>query len=96
MTKRTGWALGIGLLIVALVFAVAVSPTFERQGLATRLCEDVIQRFGAMGVGVVRTMVRREAVPMLALFRSMGFSGGPFCELERPVGVQVEGREGAA
>jgi hypothetical protein len=26
MTKRTGWALGIGLLIVALVFAVAVSP----------------------------------------------------------------------
>jgi ribosomal protein S18 acetylase RimI-like enzyme len=49
------------------------------------LSETAIERFGDMGVELVRTMVRRNDVPMLSFFRSQGFAGGPFSELERPV-----------
>jgi ribosomal protein S18 acetylase RimI-like enzyme len=84
-SERCGW-----------IFAVAVSPRAERQGLATHLCEEAVRRFAAMGVTLVRTMVPREAVPMLALFRSMGFSGGPFCELERTITPKAAGAEDKA
>jgi len=73
-SERCGW-----------IFAVSVSPAHEREGLATRLCEEAFRRFGAMGVDLVRTMVRRRDVPMLALFRSMGFVAGPFSELEMAI-----------
>jgi hypothetical protein len=33
----------------------------------------------------VRTMVRRNDVPLLAFFRANGFSGGAFVQLERPL-----------
>ncbi len=75
-SERCGW-----------IFSVAVSPDHERSGLATRLCREAAERFGALGVEMVRTMVRRNDVPMLALFRSMGFRAGPFSELERRVPV---------
>lgn len=71
-SERCGW-----------IFSVAVCPSYERHGLATRLCDEASERFGALGVEMVRTMVRRNDVPMLALFRSMGFRAGPFSELER-------------
>jgi len=70
-SERCGW-----------IFSVAVRPEAERSGLATRLCEDAIRRFGAMGVGLVRTMVKRNDIPMLSLFRSLGFSAGPFSEMQ--------------
>ncbi len=70
-SKRCGW-----------ILAVSVSPEHEREGLATRLCEEAVRRFATMGVDLVRTMIRRQDVPMLALFRSMGFVAGPFSELE--------------
>ena len=73
-SERCGW-----------IFSVAVSPASERGGVATRLCEEAIRQFGAMGVSLVRTMVRRNEVPVLALFRSMGFVAGPFSEMERAV-----------
>lgn len=73
-SERCGW-----------IFSVAVCPALERSGLATRLCREATRRFGAIGVDLVRTMVRRNDVPMLALFRSMGFRAGPFSELERRV-----------
>lgn len=84
-SERCGW-----------IFAVAVSPEHERAGLATRLCREAIERFGHMGVEIVRTMVRRENVPLLALFRSLGFVAGPFNELERAVSSQSSQQEGAA
>lgn len=77
------------------VFSVSVHPSHERHGLATRLCDEAAKRFGALGVGLVRTMVRRDDVPMLALFRSMGFSAGPFSELEMRVPVGTLTKEGA-
>jgi len=77
-SERCGW-----------IFSVAVCPTQERAGLATRLCQEATERFHGFGVDLVRTMVRRNDVPMLALFRSMGFRAGPFSELERRVPAAV-------
>ncbi len=84
-SERCGW-----------IFSVSVHPDRERHGLATQLCEEAIRRFTAMGVELVRTMVRRDEVPMLALFRSMGFRAGPFSELERRVSLRTIEKEGAA
>ena len=70
------------------IFSVAVHPICEREGLATRLCEEALRRFRGMGVTMVLTMVRREDVPLLALFRSLDFAAGPFDELERPLQPQ--------
>ncbi|MCA9319567.1 MAG: GNAT family N-acetyltransferase [Planctomycetes bacterium] len=70
-SDRCGW-----------IFSVAVSPDHERRGIAAALCDAAIQRFAEHGVDVVRTMVRRNDVPVLSFFRSQGFSGGPFSELE--------------
>ena len=41
----------------------------------------------------MRTMVRRDDVPLLALFRSMGFAAGPFSEMERAVPTSVPREE---
>ena len=73
-SERCGW-----------IFSLSVHPASERGGVATHLSETAIERFGDMGVELVRTMVRRNDVPMLSFFRSQGFAGGPFSELERPV-----------
>lgn len=67
------------------IFAVAVHPNCARRGIASDLCREAMRRFRDMGVSVVRTMVQRDAVPVLAFFRSMGFRAGRFMELERSV-----------
>jgi len=73
-SERCGW-----------IFAVAVHPACERAGLASRLCTTAMERFQRVGVRLVRTMVRRDDVPLLSFFRSLGFVGGPFSEMEREV-----------
>ena len=83
-SERCGW-----------IFSVAVRTQAERSGLATRLCEEAIGRFRKMGVGLVRTMVRRNDIPMLALFRSLGFSAGAFSEMELPVLQESEAESDA-
>lgn len=40
-------------------------------------------RFRDLGVSRVRTMVRRNDVPVLSFFRSSRFVGGPYVQLER-------------
>jgi ribosomal protein S18 acetylase RimI-like enzyme len=64
------------------VFAVGVDPDQLRGGIASRLLDAVLTFFGARGVDRVRTMVRRNDVPVLSFFRSRGFTGGPFVQLE--------------
>ncbi len=78
-SERCGW-----------IFAIAVHPACERRGLATRLCAEVTRRFAREGVTLVRTMVRRNHIPLLSLFRSLGFVAGPFSELERRVEAPPE------
>jgi ribosomal protein S18 acetylase RimI-like enzyme len=73
------------------VYAVAVDPGFARSGIPSRLLEEACRRFHEAGVGRVRTMVRRNDVPVLAFFRSNGFSGGSYVQLERDVTGLVTG-----
>ena len=47
-----------------------------------------MRRFGAMQVLTVRTMVRRNDIPLQSLFRSLGFVAGPFSEMEKSVPVE--------
>ena len=67
------------------VFAVGVDPAHLRAGVASRLLGEASRLFRLAGVSLVRTMVRRNDVPVLAFFRGNGFRGGAFVELERPL-----------
>lgn len=64
------------------VFALGVRPGMTHRGIASALMAEARARFQAMGVRRVRTMVERADVPLLSLFRSQGFVGGPFVQLE--------------
>ncbi len=64
------------------IFAIGVDPGSERHGVASQLLAEAAARFKAQGVPRIRTMVRRNEVPVLAFFRSNGFRGGPFVQLE--------------
>lgn len=67
------------------IYAVGVHPSRLRAGIARTLLAEATARFEAMGVKLVRTMVRRDDVPVLTLFRTEGFVAGPFVELEKPL-----------
>jgi ribosomal protein S18 acetylase RimI-like enzyme len=64
------------------VFAVGVDPRSLRQGVASHLLAEACRRFQRAGITRVRTMVRRNNVPVLSFFRSNGFVGGSFVQLE--------------
>jgi len=64
------------------IYAVGVSPARLREGIATRLLEEARKRFAEIGMKLIRTMVRRDDVPVLTVFRNEGFAAGPYVELE--------------
>lgn len=64
------------------ILEVGVDPDKARQGVASALLSEAVRRFHASGVATVRTMVRRNNVPMLTFFRTNGFTGGPYVQLE--------------
>jgi ribosomal protein S18 acetylase RimI-like enzyme len=73
------------------VLALGVDPGVARRGVASALLAEAARRFAAAGIRCVRTMVRRNDVPVLAFFRRNGFVGGPFVQLELDVGPRSEG-----
>ncbi len=64
------------------VFAVGVDPDWARRGIASELLAEIRRRFAAAGVECIRTMVDRTDVDVMRLFRSNGFVGGPYVQLE--------------
>ncbi len=68
------------------VFAVGVDPAHARTAVGSALLQEACARFRAAGVDRVRTMVRRTDVPVLSFFRSNGFVGGSFVQLELDLG----------
>lgn len=64
------------------VFAVGVDPDHLRSRLASTLLGEACRRFKDSGITRVRTMVRRNDVPVLSFFRANGFVGGSFVQLE--------------
>ncbi len=64
------------------VFAVGVDPEHLREDVGSALLAEICRRFRDAGIATVRTMVRRNDVPVLSFFRANGFVGGPFVQLE--------------
>ena len=69
--------------------AVGTIRAVHEAAVASRLLAEARSRFREAGIERLRTMVRRNDVPMLSFFRSAGFVGGSFVQLE--TGIE-EGR----
>jgi ribosomal protein S18 acetylase RimI-like enzyme len=86
--QLTGYLLGevrafeFGSTPCGWIFAVGVDPEQVHHGIGSALVAEAGRRFRRAGVSTVRTMVRRNDVPLLAFFRSNGFVGGTFTQLE--------------
>ena len=74
-SEPCGWVLEIG-----------VDPKLARRHVATQLLAEVSRRMRASGITTIRTMVRRNDVPVLTFFRTNGFAGGPYVQLELTLG----------
>lgn len=70
-SERCGWILEVG-----------VDPAVTRRGIASTLLTEAVRELRAAGVQTIRTMVRRNDVPVLTFFRTNGFAAGPFVQLE--------------
>ena len=64
------------------ILEVGVDPRHARLGIGTALLEEAGRRLRASGVSTIRTMVRRNNVPVLTFFRTNGFAAGPYVQLE--------------
>jgi ribosomal protein S18 acetylase RimI-like enzyme len=64
------------------IFAVGVDPDQAHHGVGSALVSEAARQFREVGVTTVRTMVGRTDVRLLAFFRSNGFVGGRFTQLE--------------
>ena len=71
------------------VFAVGVDPAHLREDVASQLLTVSCRRFLEAGVTKLRTMVRRNDVPVLSFFRANGFVGGSFVQLELDLGEEL-------
>lgn len=65
------------------LFAIGVDPRAARHGVASSLLLEAERRFRERGVRRVRTLVKRDDVPVLSFFRANGFVGGTYTQLER-------------
>ena len=68
------------------VFAIGVDQRNLRTRVASSLLAEACGQFARAGITQVRTMVRRNDVPVLSFFRSNGFVGGSFVQLELDLG----------
>jgi ribosomal protein S18 acetylase RimI-like enzyme len=72
------------------ILEVGVDPDRARRGIASALLAEAVRRLRAAGVATVRTMVRRNNVPVLTFFRTNGFAGGPYVQLELVADADAE------
>jgi ribosomal protein S18 acetylase RimI-like enzyme len=68
------------------ITGLSVAPAAQGRGTARALVRAVVTALRQGGARSVRTMVEREDVPVLRLFRSAGFTAGPYTELELALG----------
>lgn len=64
------------------IVAVGVDRPALRCGVGAALVAEACRAFRRARVARVRTMVRRSDVPVMTFFRSSGFTGGPYVQLE--------------
>lgn len=73
------------------IFAVGVDSEFSHHGIGSALLAEAARQFARSGLSTIRTMVWRNDVQMLSFFRSNGFVGGSFTQLERELTPAAEG-----
>ena len=71
------------------ILEVGVDPKVLRLGVGTALLREATARLRAAGLSTIRTMVRRHDVPVLTFFRTNGFAGGPYVQLELTADADV-------
>ncbi|MFO0553341.1 MAG: GNAT family N-acetyltransferase [Polyangiaceae bacterium] len=69
-----GWVIGIG-----------IDVAHQNEDIGRDLLARLVQAFASRGTTILRTMVRRDDVKVLRFFRNIGFSTGPYTELEMEV-----------
>jgi ribosomal protein S18 acetylase RimI-like enzyme len=80
LAEARAWEFGSPLC--GWILAIGVDPEVSRQGVGLSLCRAVSRRFKELDIRTVRTMVRKDDVPLLSFFRASGFRAGPFIEME--------------
>ena len=76
------------------VFALGVDPAFRLRKIGSRLFDAICARLARSGVDTLRTMLARDDDLNMAFFRSQGMMGGPFIQLEMPLGPRRDGAGG--
>ncbi|MBL6931796.1 MAG: GNAT family N-acetyltransferase [Rhodospirillales bacterium] len=74
-SKPSGW-----------VFAMGVDPENRLNKVGTTLFDAMCDCLAKAGVDTVRTMLARDDELNMTFFRSQGMMGGPFIQLEMPLG----------
>jgi ribosomal protein S18 acetylase RimI-like enzyme len=67
------------------ITAIAVDPDFRGAGIGRRLLAEALDIFRSHGIQNVRTMVESVDRDLLKYFSRMGFTPGPFVELEKKI-----------
>ena len=65
------------------VFAVHVAKDMREKSIGQLLLDQICQRFKAVGVDTVRTMISRKDAVILSFFRGEGLTAGPYIQLEK-------------
>lgn len=68
------------------VYTIGVNPEMRLHKVGTRLFDTVCAEFRQKNIKQVRTMLHRQDNLNLSFFRSQGMRGGPYIELEMPLG----------
>jgi ribosomal protein S18 acetylase RimI-like enzyme len=72
------------------IFSVGVETGHLRRQIASRLLAAAVRTFNETGITRIRTMVLRDNIPVLSFFRSNGFVGGSFVQLELELDPEEE------
>jgi ribosomal protein S18 acetylase RimI-like enzyme len=72
------------------IFAFGVEPEARLGKVASRLFGAICERFRVRGVDKVRSMVATDDLLNLAFLRAQGMRGGPYLQLEMPLGSGEE------
>lgn len=65
------------------VFGIGVRPQARLGAVATRMLEEICERFRRAGMQKVRTLLARDNALVLAFFRSQGMMAAPVIPLEK-------------
>jgi ribosomal protein S18 acetylase RimI-like enzyme len=82
MGNISGWEFGIPAG-TGWIEIMGVDPDYQRQGIARRMMDELMNQFRTLGVKTVYTMIGAKDEHIRKLFLSAGFNEGSWTQLER-------------